>query len=370
MPTTTYLPETRQEQEAILGPSWANATPRRKQLSSDNALEFTAERSIRVASRLSSFASQLEDHLAWHEGRQTDIDGWPRVLSGKRKHKDDRLKLHQPAPEMTPLQRKQTLYLCQMIRDITNDGEGQSAFDEEATHACTLTWNYLVRKFHQQDLDRILLQTIAYAKVLMKSELTPIQESRLLQEVPGDTPTWWQGKAYFPYDLRLQDVHRLDLETYDLRVLQRASLQLRFLQQMKSISTSSPSSGGEQIRDSWEFLKNDRDLARLDYDSHHLALAPMIPHYQETLREILTMYRLWLSTSLREEDFLWIRRVVVSQLIPRDTLHRYFADSLWATTSRRTEPSTSCLPCTTRSMRTIKPSRWPSLCSQTIADGT
>ena len=55
----------------------------------------------------------------------------------------------------------------------------------------------------------------------------------------------------------------------------------------------------------------------------------MIPHYQETLREILTLYRLWLSTPLSDEDFLWVRNLVVNQLLPRDTLHRYFADSLW-----------------------------------------
>ena len=139
----------------------------------------------------------------------------------------------------------------------------------------------------------------------------------------------WQGEKYFPLGLQLQDAHQLDLEAYDFRTLKRASLQLRLMQQLRTITASNPESAIEQIRESWEFLEQDRDLSRLDYEEYHSKLSPMIPHYQDTLREILTLYRLWLSTPLTEADFLWVRNLIVGQLLPRDTLLRYFADSLW-----------------------------------------
>ena len=285
-----------------------------------------------MASRLCSFICHLERHLAWCEGRQTvlALEALPRTLSGKRKHIDDELPSAQLPPNMGSLQRQQIIYLALMIRNYTNDGDGSPSFSTfDANKASALTWHYLARRFSQSELNAILLRTLEQAKVIMQSGFTPAHQRNLLQLHRQTTEETWQGKQYFPSDLRLHDVHQLDLEAYDFRTLKRASLQLRLLQQMRTIAASTPTSANEQIRDGWEFLEQDRDLSKLDYEDYHSKLAPMIPHYQETLREILTLYRLWLSTPLTEEDFLWVRNLVVGQQLPRDTLHRYFADSLW-----------------------------------------
>ena len=331
MPTTIYLPGGIHEQMATSTSADTHLTPRRLTFTTEE-LEPMAERSMRVASRLCSFICQLDRHLAWPEGRHTDfpLEAWPRTLAGKRKHIDDELPSAQLPPYMGSLQRQQIIYLSLMIRNYTNDGEGSPSFSTfDANQACTLTWHYLIRRFLQSELNAILLRTLEQAKVLLRSEFTPAHQRNLLQLHPQTTEENWQGKKYFPSDLRLQDAHQLDLEAYDFRTLKRASLQLRLLQQLRTITASTPTSASEQIRESWEFLEQDRDLSKLDYEEYHSKLAPMIPHYQETLREILTMYRLWLSTPLTEEDFLWVRNLVVGQLLPRDTLHRYFADSLW-----------------------------------------
>ena len=301
MPTTIYLPGGIHEQMATSTSADTHLAPRRLTFTTEE-LEPMAERSMRVASQLCSFICQLDRHLAWREGRHTDLplEAWPRTLAGKRKHIDEGLPSAQLPPYMGSLQRLQIIYLSLMIRNYTNDGEGSPSFSTfDANQACTLTWHYLIRRFSQSELNAILLRTLEQAKVLLRSEFTPAHQRNLLQLHPQTTEENWQGKKYFPSDLRLQD------------------------------AASTPTSASEQIRESWEFLEQDRDLSKLDYEEYHSKLAPMILHYQETLREILTMYRLWLSTPLTEEDFLWVRNLVVGQLLPRDTLHRYFADSLW-----------------------------------------
>ena len=173
-----------------------------------------------------------------------------------------------------------------------------------------------------------------YFKLSLILKYSSGRQNSLLSKNEGGEESW-QGKIYFPYDLRLQDIHQLDLEEYDFRTLKRASLQLRLLQQLKTVSASSPTSASDQIRDSWEFLEQERDLSHLDYDEYHSRLASMIPHCQETLREILVMYRFWLSTPLQEADFQWIRRLVIYQLLPRDAIHLYLAESLWEQIKKR-----------------------------------
>ena len=337
MPTTVHLPGGAQEQMATSTSAETHLAPRRLTFTTNELAPMEA-RSERVASRLCSFICQLDRHLAWREGRHVDLpfDDWPRTLAGKRKHIDEDLPPVPLPPHMGYLQRQQITYLSIMIRNYTNDGEGSPSFRTfDANEACNLTWQYLVRRFSQTELRTVLLQTLEQAKVLLRSEFTPAHQRNLLQEHPQTTEDTWQGKKYFPLGLRLQDTHQLDLEAYDFRTLKRASLQLRLLQQLRTITASTPTSASEQIRDSWDFLEQDRDLSKLDYEEYHTKLAPMIPHYQETLREILTIYRLWLSTPLTEEDFLWVRNLVVGQLLPRDTLHRYFADSLWQQVRQR-----------------------------------
>ena len=291
-----------------------------------------AERSMRVASRLCSFICHLDRYLAWREGRHTalPLEASPRILAGKRKHIDhEQPSTHLP-PSMGPLQRQQIMYFTLMIHNYTKDGEGSPSLStSEADQAGALTWHYLTGKLSQSELNAILLRTLEQAKVILRSEFTPAHQRNLLQLHPQTTAETWQGQAYFPLGLRLQDPHQLDLEAYDFRTLKRASLQLRLLQQLRTITASTPTSASDQIRDGWDFLEQDRDLSKLDYEDYHTKLVSMIPHYQETLREILTLYRLWLSTPLSDEDFLWVRNLVVNQLLPRDTLHRYFADSLW-----------------------------------------
>ena len=245
MPTTIYLPEGGQES--------AHVTPRRLTFPADEASESIAEQSTRVASRLCSFVCQLEQHLGWLEGRQTSrfLESWPTPLSGKRKHMDANLTSAREVPPLGPLQKRQIIFLSFMIRNYTNDCDGSpSSRTLDADHACVLIWNYLTRTFPHQVLDAVLLQTLTHAKVLLSSEFTPAQVRNLMQNSPPGGEEWWQGKTYFPYDLRLQDIHQLDLEEYDFRMLKRASLQLRLLQQPKTISASSPTSASDQLRDS------------------------------------------------------------------------------------------------------------------------
>ena len=337
VPTTVHLPGGIHEQTASSTSADTHLAPRRLTFTSED-LEPTAERSVRVASRLCSFICQLDRHLAWREGRHTalPLEARPRTLTGKRKHSDEEVPSAQLPPYMGSLQRQQIIYLSLMIRNYTNDGEGSPSFSTfDANQACTLTWHYLIKRFSQTELKAILLRTLEQAKVLLQSEFTPAHQRNLLQVNPQTAEENWQGKEYFPAGLRLQDPHQLDLEAYDFRTLKRASLQLRLLQQLRTITASTPTSASEQIREGWEFLEQDRDLSKLDYEEYHSKLVPMIPHYQDTLREILTLYRLWLSTPLSEEDFLWVRNLIVGQRSTRDTLHRYFADSLWQQVRQR-----------------------------------
>ena len=197
MPTTVHLPGGAREQMATSTSAETHLAPRRLTFTTDELAPMEA-RSERVASRLCSFICQLDRHLAWREGRHVDLpfEDWPRTLAGKRKHIDEDLPPVQPPPHMGYLQRQQITYLSIMIRNYTNDGEGSPSFRTfDANEACTLTWQYLVRRFSQTELSTILLRTLEQAKVLLRSEFTLAHQRNLLQEHPQATEENWQGNA-------------------------------------------------------------------------------------------------------------------------------------------------------------------------------
>ena len=126
-----------------------------------------------MASRLCSFVCRLEQHLGWRAGRQASrcTDECPRLLAGKRKHVDEGLSTASEVPSLGPLHKQQIIFLSLMIRNYTNDGDGSPSFRTfDAEHTCTLAWSYLTRKFSPQDLEDVLLRTLAHAKVLLRSD--------------------------------------------------------------------------------------------------------------------------------------------------------------------------------------------------------
>ena len=174
-PTTVHLPRELREQMATPTSADTPLAPRRLSFNTEE-LEPMAERSVRVASRLCSFFRQLERHLAWREGRHTNLPlaASPRTLAGKRKHIDEELPAAQLLPTMDSLQRQQIIFLSLMIRNYTNDGAGSPSFSTfDANQACTLTWHHLTRRFSQAELNAVLLRTLEQAKVLLRSEFTP-----------------------------------------------------------------------------------------------------------------------------------------------------------------------------------------------------
>ena len=257
----------------------------------------------------------LTEKVHWHMGelRLYLPKTAPRQLAAKRKH--DETTLTEPQLDTLPYdQRRQLIFISQVVRDYTNDGPGQNSFQlEDAEPTIQRVWTYLTRHFGKGEVNHLLMRSAA-----------PRLLSGIEQSQPSQAPG--QGLDYFPSNLHLHDDKQLDLHYFDLQALRRASTVYR-VQQLLKLSCSS-SYGASSVKNGWRFQHQDHHLNTLSYDKHLQALLPHLPNYQDQIREDLVTYRKWLLREITTEEIAWVRALITEAVISRGELLQLFEAAL------------------------------------------